>query len=177
MTENTLYTNGTGTGEAQGVLTGATLGPTGTATHAFVAGDLSKLIGYLGAGYNVMGETGFLMANKSKWYAKGLTSNYFAFVPTPVGGPNAGYGGTIGEPGFFGYPAFVSDDMPANDTTGNKSVVYGNWTQYAVIEKPGMMIQRNPYVEMGNGIVHIYANIFRGGAVLQGEGFYYMVEG
>jgi HK97 family phage major capsid protein len=177
VTENTLYTNGTGTGEAQGALTGATVANTGTASHAFIAGDLAALVGYLGAGYNVMGETGFLMNNVSKWYAKGLTSNYFAFIPTPSAGPNAGYGGTIGEPGFFGYPAYVSDDMPAHTSTGNKSVLYGNWTLYGLLEKPGMMVQRNPYIEMNKGLIHIYANIFRGGAVLQSEAFYYMTEG
>ena len=175
--ENTLYTNGTGTGEAQGALTGATAGNTGTASHAFVAGDLSALVGQLGAGYNVMGETGFLMTNATKFYAKGLTSNYFAFVPTPQGGPNVGTAGPFGEPGFFGYPAFVSDDMPVHTTTGNKSVLYGNWTLYGLLEKPGMMIQRNPYIEMNKGLIHIYANIFRGGAVLQSEAFYYMTEG
>ena len=125
---------------------------------------MTQLIGKLGAGYNVPGETGFLMANASKWYFKSVSSsNYFAFIPTPSGGD------------FFGYQAFISDDMPAIAAT-NKALLFGNFNLYGVVEKPGMLVQRNPYLYMANGQVGLFANIFRGGAVLQSEAFYYMTQ-
>jgi HK97 family phage major capsid protein len=174
VTENTMYTTGTGTNEAQGVLTGASAGNTTATTLVLAPGDLTALIGKLGGGYNVMGETGFLMANATKWYLKGLqTTGFFAFINTPNNGPSTNASGPVGEPGFLGYPAFLSDDMPAYGAVGAKAIVYGNWMFYAVGQRPGMMVQRNPYLLMRTGQVALFANIFRGGLVLQSEAFYY----
>jgi len=165
VTENTIFTTGTGSSEPQGVLTGATSSSiTSASATAITPAEMTQLIGKLGAGYNVPGETGFLMANASKWYFKSVSSsNYFAFIPTPSGGD------------FFGYQAFISDDMPAIAAT-NKALLFGNFNLYGVVEKPGMLVQRNPYLYMANGQVGLFANIFRGGAVLQSEAFYYMTQ-
>jgi HK97 family phage major capsid protein len=112
----------------------------------------------------VQGEVGFLMKNATKWYLKGVTGNNFNFVATPT------------SPDFFGYPAYVSDDMPAM-TSGLESTVFGNFTYFAVVEKPGMMVQRNPYLYMATGLVGIFANIYRAFDVLQSEAFYVMAQG
>jgi len=124
---------------------------------------MSALIGKLGAGYNVPSECGFLMANATKWYLKGLNqSGPFSFMPTPQGGD------------FFGYPAYISDDMAPYTTESDKPFLFGNFQMYAVVEKPGMIVQRNPYLYMATGQVGIFAAIFRGGGVLQAEAFYYI---
>lgn len=170
ITENTIFTTGSGTGQPQGVYTGATNGNTVTTSAVLVPGDLTALIGQLGAGYNTNGETGFLMQNATNWYLRGTSSsNYFAFMNTPMPGVATGY-----NEGFLGKPAWISDDMDAYTVASSSghSVIYGNWTFYGVAERPGMLIQRNPYLHMDVGQVSLFANIFRGGAVLQSEAFY-----
>jgi HK97 family phage major capsid protein len=182
VTENTIYTTGTGGGEPQGINASgaATAGNTVTTTLVLVPGDLVSLVGQLGAGYNTgSAECGYLMANATKWYAKGLSSsNYFAYIPTPVRSPNAGgpqTSGTFGDEGFNGYPAYISDDMPSYASATNRAVIFGNWNFFGVVEKPGMMVQRNPYLYMANGQIGLFASIYRGGGVLQKEAFYYLV--
>jgi HK97 family phage major capsid protein len=100
----------------------------------------------------------------SKWYLKGLTGYNFQYAPTP--------GGAAQD--FHGFPSYLSDDMASYLTASGKPVLFGNFSYYGMIEKPGMIVQRNPYLFMGTGQVGIYASIFRGGAVLQSEAFYYL---
>lgn len=138
------------------VLNDATAGSAFASATAITVAELARCVGELSNGYAVTGEAGFLMKNGSKWYCKGLTGSAFAFMATPQGGD------------FFGFPCYVSDDMQAM-TAGLKSVVFGNWNYFGVIEKPGMLVQRNPYLYMGNGKVAIFANIYRGYDTLQTE--------
>lgn len=177
VTENTIFTTGTGTSEPQGVLTGSTTGNVVTTSAVLVPQDLTTLIGQLGAGYNVAGQTGFLMKNATKWYLKGTSStNYFAFIQTPNAGPNTFPGGLAGD-GFLGQPAYISDDMHAYTVAANTgfSVLYGNYNYYGIAEKPGLLIQRNPYLYMANGQIGLFATMYRGGSVLQAEAFYHTV--
>ena len=176
VTENTAYTVGTGTNQPLGINTssGATTGNVVTTSAVLVPGDFTALIGLLGAGYNVQGQTGFLMKNATKWYAKGLAStNYFAFINTPNAGPNTFPGGLAGD-GFLGQPAFISDDMDAYTVAASSghSLIYGNFNFYGIVEKPGLLIQRNPYLYMANGQIGLFATMYRGGATLQQEAFY-----
>lgn len=132
------------------VLNDATAGSAFASATAITVAELARCVGELSNGYAVTGEAGFLMKNGSKWYIKGL------------------YTATQRGDEFFGFPAYVSDDMQAM-TAGLKSVVFGNWNYFGVIEKPGMMVQRNPYLYMANGQVGIFASIFRGYDTLQTE--------
>lgn len=162
--ENTIFLTGNGTTQPQGVLTGATSGNVVTTSAVLVPADVSALIGKLGAGYNVQGQTGLVMQNATKWYLKGLPTNAaFAFSPTPND--------------FFGQPVVINDNMSAYTvaSSAGKSMLFGNWNYYGVAEKPGMMVQRNPYLYMATGEIGIFASVFRGGAVLQSEAFYHSV--
>ena len=143
---------------------GATAAPAASSSTTLTAAELARLVGSLTNGYNVLGECGFLMKNATKWYLKGLTGSNFNFIATPAGAD------------FFGYPAYVSDDMAAM-TSGSYSTLFGNFNYFAVVEKPGMLVQRNPYLYMANGLVGIFANIFRAYDVLQSEAFYKMAQG
>lgn len=166
-TENAIFTTGTGTSQPEGVVTGATVANTTATTDVILPSELTALVGYLGGGYNVSGECAFLMNNTTKWYLKGQGgTSYapFAYVPTPQGGD------------FLGYPAIVDDDVVVYTTASAKCVVFGNMTYYAVVEKPGMIVQRNPYLYQATGQIGIFASIFRGGGVLQSEAFYYLTN-
>lgn len=128
-------------------------GITTAAAAAITIPELASLVGSLNGGYNTNGEVGFLMKNATEWYLKGVFgTNYYSFD------------------GLFGKPVFQSDDMAAVAAT-NKAVLFGNFNFFGVAEKPGMMVQRNPYLYMANGQVGIFASIFRGYGVLQAEAF------
>jgi HK97 family phage major capsid protein len=166
-TENTIFTTGTGTSQPEGIVTGATVANTTATTDVILPSELAALIGYLGGGYNVPSESAMLMANATKWYLKGsggTSAVPFAFVQTPQDGD------------FFGYKAVVNDDLEPYTTASAKCIVFGNMTYYAVAEKPGMIVQRNPYLYQATGQIGIFASIFRGGGVLQSEAFYYLTN-
>jgi len=166
-TENTIFTTGTGTSQPEGIVTGATVANTTATTDIILPSELSALIGFLGGGYNVPSESAMLMANKTKWYLKGsggTSAVPFAYVQTPQDGD------------FFGYKAVVNDDLDPYTTASAKCVIFGNMTYYAVAEKPGMVVQRNPYLYQATGQIGIFASIFRGGGVLQSEAFYYLTN-
>ena len=166
-TENTIFTTGTGTAQPEGIVTGATVANTTATTDIILPSELSALIGYLGGGYNVPSESAMLMANVTKWYLKGsggTSAVPFAYVQTPQDGD------------FFGYKAVIDDDLEPYTTASAKCIVFGNFSYYAVVEKPGMVVQRNPYLYMATGQIGIFASIFRGGGVLQSEAFYYLTN-
>ena len=75
--------------------------------------------------------------------------------------------------GFMNRPVFISDDMDAI-AASKKPVIYGNFRYFGMIERPGMVVQRNPWLYMANGQIGIFASIFRGFNVLQSEAFYYL---
>ena len=128
-------------------------GITTAGAAAITIPELASLVGSLNGGYNVQGQVGFLLKNASLWYLKGVFgTNYYNFD------------------GLFGMPAHISDDMEAVAAT-KKAVAFGNWNYFGVVEKPGMIVQRNPYLYMANGQIGIFASIFRGYAVLQAEAF------
>jgi len=145
-TENTVATTALyASAQASGITTAA--------AAAITIPELVSLVGTLGGGYNVSGQVGFIMRNATEWYLKGVFgTNYCAFD------------------GFFNQPVYRSDDMQAL-AAAQKSVAYGNFNLFGVVEKPGMMVQRNPYLYMANGQVGIFASIFRGYSVLQAEAF------
>lgn len=169
VTENTIFTLGDGSGNPEGVVPGSTAGNTMVTADTITPAEIAELIGKLGAGYNVPSECGFLTNNAAKWYISGLTGTDFAFRPTPSGAANGG------DMSWFGYPAYTSDDVVVYTTHSGKILVFGNFNFYAVVEKPGMLVQRNPYLYMASGQIGLFANIYRGGGVLQSEAFYHMV--
>jgi len=158
-TENNIFTLGSGAGNPQGVLTGATAGTTaGSSLTAVAALDLTYLVGAIPAGYNVPAECGFLMRNVTKWITKSLASLPFPFMNDAE------------VPDFLGYKCYTSDDLPVIGTgSAVGAIIFGNFNYFGVAEKPGILVQRNPYLHMGTGQVDIFCNIYRGSAVLLTE--------
>lgn len=169
-TENEIYTTGSGTSQPEGVVTGASPANTTATTDVILGSELSTLFGFLGAGYAVAPECGVLMNNKTKWYIRGITSSAggFLYQQTPDG--------NMENDSLMGFKVVVNDDIVTYTTASSKCVLFGNFNYYGVVEKPGMIVQRNPYLYMANGQVGIFASIFRGGGVLQSEAFYYLTN-
>jgi HK97 family phage major capsid protein len=149
VTENTLATTA--------ILATSTAGTAAASQTAITIPEIDALIGSLTNGWNVQGEVGFLMKNSTKWYLKGVAQSVY----------NAW--------DFEGYPVYISDDMPAR-TNGLRSTLFANFQAFAVLERPGILVQRNPYLHMGTGEIDFFCNIYRGFAGLQAEATYTMAQ-
>jgi HK97 family phage major capsid protein len=98
---------------------------------------------------------------------RGLTGNPFLFNPTPQG--DAPYGD------LYAKRVLLSDQVPAM-ATGVKSIIAGNWSFYALVERSGLVVSRNPYLYQANGQVGFFVNARWGGDVLQAEAFQYATQ-
>jgi len=103
------------------------------------------------------------MKNSVFGYLMGLTGDNFQLMPTPAGG--LGYQ-------LMGHQVLTSSANAAQ-TSGLKPIVFGNWNFYALVERHGLIISRNPYLYQGNGQIGLFSKIRMGGAVLQAEAFQY----
>ena len=168
-TENAIFTTGDGSGNPEGVVTGATVANTTATTDIILPAELTALFGYLNGGYNVQSECGILMANTTKWYLAGDTGDAWQYHMGPQSDG-------VAMDRLLGYKVTVDDDVVTYTTASAKCVIFGNMNFYAIVEKPGMVVQRNPYLYMANGQVGIFASMFRGGGVLQSEAFYYLTN-
>jgi HK97 family phage major capsid protein len=109
------------------------------------------------------------MENATLWYLKGLSgTNVFLL--------NGDSKSTLLGNDLWGKPVFVSDSMGSFTTTANKSLAYGNWAYYALVERQGMEVSRNPYLYQANGQVGLFSKVRWGGAVLQAEAFQYATQ-
>ena len=160
--ENYYLTTGSGSGEPQGVVDGATSSGITTASKAAItAADLISAMGTLGSAYQ-NANSRLLMSGATKWYLRGITGNNFQFIATPAGGD------------FMGYEALISPDMDAIGTVSGKPIVFGDFSQYAFAERQGLTVSRNPYLYQVNGQVGIFVKQRFGGAVLQTLAFKYL---
>ena len=148
-TENTIAT--------AAILAGATAAIIAASQTALTIAEMERLAGTLGEGYAVQGQTGYMMKRSTKFYLRGV--NLASYQPWD----------------FTGEPVFEAAGMGAM-TTGLYSTLFGNFNYFAVLERPGMLVQRNPYLHMGTGEIDFFATIYRAVAVLQGEAFIKMAQ-
>ena len=170
-TENSIYWNGSGVGEPLGIdaAAGSTYSLTLATADTILPAELSAFVGYLGAGYNVTGECGFVMANATKWYLRGANAaGQFLYQATPDG--------MLSDEKLMGYKVVLNDNVWAYTANSKKIIFFGNWNFYGIVEKPGMIVQRNPYLYMANGQIGLFASIFRGGSTLQKEAIYHLTN-
>jgi HK97 family phage major capsid protein len=161
--ENYYCSIGTGTNEPQGIVTGATAsGITTASATAITAAELIAMMGKVESPYH-NSSSGFLMKGATKFYLQGLTGNPFQFINTPAGGD------------FMSYPAYIAPDM-GGVATGQKSVVFGDFSMYAFAERQGVTLSRNPYLYQASGQVGLFVKQRFGGAVLQTLAFKYLLQ-
>lgn len=167
LTENQYTLAGTGSSQPQGVLYGGTAGLTLDDTNAISAGEIPELMGKLGSSYE--DSAVWTMRNATLWYLKGLaSSSVFVLNQQEKTG--------LVDKVMWGKPVYVSDNMGAYTTTANKSLCFGNWDYYALVERQGMTVTRNPYLYEASGQIGIFSRVRFGGAVLQAEAFQYATQ-
>jgi len=132
---NNLLTIGTGTDEANGIVTASGSGITGsTATGAFTADNLIDLAHSVDGAYVRLGGA-FMMRRTSMGQLRKLKDNsgQYLYVPAPV----------VGAPDqFMGFPIVENPDVPAINTAA-KSVLFGYHGSYHVRQVGGIEVARS----------------------------------
>lgn len=167
LTENQYTLAGTGSSQPQGILYGGTAGLTLDDTNSISAGEIPELMGKLKSPYH--DGAVWTMENATLWYLKGLaSSSVFVLNQADKTGLN--------DYLMWGKPVFVDDNMGSYTTTAHKSLAFGNWDYYALVQRQGMTVTRNPYLYEASGQIGIFSRVRWGGAVLQAEAFQYATQ-
>mgnify|MGYP000866055460 CR=1 FL=1 len=161
--ENTYAIGGNGTTQPQGVLVGGTAGLTLDDTNAIAAAEIPELFYKLKEQY--MPNASWCMEQATMGFLMGLSGNQFQLF-TPPAGPGSPWN-------LWGKPVYPADAMESCTTTKKKCLVIGDWNYYALVERAGLSVQRNPYLYSNTGQVGFFFKYRWGGAVLQAEAFQY----
>lgn len=163
---NNYMINGTGSSQPYGVLARATTSETLASTTGISAANVINIAHKLPSWYaDDSGATGWVMQNSTLGAIRALSTNFFAFQPTPQGGMDS----------LYGKPFAVSDKIAAMSAAA-KSIIYGNWNYYAFVENLGLEISRNPYLYQANYQTALFTTIRWGGDVTQSEAFVYGIN-
>ena len=163
LTENAIFLVGSGTGQPQGAVIGATKGKDAAANNAIAAGEVMDLYFSLTSPYR--DGAVFCMHGDVEAHIRSLTGSPWLFLGTPQGSMDS----------LIGKRVFNSGVM---DTIGSskKTILFGNWEYYALVERQGLVVQRNPYLYQATGQVGLFATVRTGGKVLQSEAFKYLQQ-
>jgi HK97 family phage major capsid protein len=144
VTEEVGFIAGTGAGQPTGVLSSATAGPTFAGVAAITSDELLDVYYALGRQYRL--GASWLFADgtaKALRKLKNATTGDYMWAP----GLNANQPDTL-----LGRPVNVSDNVPAM-LTGNKSVLFGDFSYYWIADRQQTVIQRLNELYAVNGQV------------------------
>lgn len=146
--EATKFTTGSGTGEPQGLITGATTTTATITTNAFAIGDLYKLEGAVPPRFRPRAQ---IIANRAIWnvvrqFDTAGGAGLWVYLPAGLDN-NVPRGGNLGVQ-VLGYPAnedsAMSSTVPA--VTGNKVMVMGDFRYYIIVDRVGLDIEVIPHL-------------------------------
>jgi len=164
--ENDAHLVGTGTAEPYGVYAGGTAALSSDFATTIGAGEIPELWSKLPEPYEL--EAVWLMRKATYWnQIRSLTGNPFQFNDTPAAG------GGPGSWSLLGAPVYMSDQNPPF-TTAQKAICVANFRFYAVVERRGFRMSRNPYLYQASGQIGLFTSFRQGGSVLQAEAFQYL---
>ncbi len=146
--EERYFTTGTGTGQAQGIVTASTLGVTTVAVAAVTLDEVINLIYSVKAPYRMNSK---LMMNSTVELAlrklKDTAGQYLWQPSLQVGTPNT----------FDGYPIIINEKM-AGLGTGNKFMLFGDFKYYEIGDRGQMEIKRLDELYSATGEVGFRVN-------------------
>lgn len=166
QTEAYYVAIGSGTNQHQGIFVGGTTdGLTFDSSGNITPDEIYELFMKLKTGYQ--SNASWLMDNDTWRYLITLRdSNDWAFRVADMatlntqGGPQAGT--------LYGHPVFLQDDIPVR-AASTTVIMVGDPSYYALIERQGLQVSRNPYLYQANGQVGFFNTFRQGGAVLVSE--------
>lgn len=127
---NQHFTNGTGTAQPRGIVTGASLGKTGTTgqTTTVIYEDLVDLEHSVDPAYRRAPGVGFMMNDSSVKVIRKIkdTNGRPIFVPGYEQGTPGGAPATL-----LGRPLYINQDVPSMAANA-KSILFGNFRNYKV---------------------------------------------
>jgi len=163
LMENQYCIAGTGSSQPKGLLTGGTAAITAASTTAITAAELISLYHALPEPYTTNpNEVVFMTRNATLGALRALaSSSVFTFNLQPQGDQGAQQ--------LYGHKVAVSGYMEAA-TTGKKSLLVTNLAAgYIMIERAGMVMQRNPYLLQATGQVALFSTMRFGGTTTVAE--------
>ena len=163
LMENQYCIAGTGSSQPKGLLTGGTAAITAASTTAITAAELISLYHALPEPYTTNpSEVVFITRNGTLGALRALaSSSVFTFNLQPQGDQGAQQ--------LYGHKVAVSGYMQA-PTTGLKSLLVTNLAAgYIMIERAGMVMQRNPYLLQATGQVALFSTMRFGGTTTVAE--------
>lgn len=138
--EETAFTTGTGTGQPKGILTAATTTVATAGVGAYAVGDVYNLQAQVPARWRSKGSFVMNIANinRTRQFDTAGGSSFWA---------NLGQG----QPErLLGAPVYESSSMVGTVTTGSKIAVYGDFSQYAIVDRIGMSVMYDPMIKGAN---------------------------
>ncbi len=139
--EATAFATGNGSGKPKGILTAATTLVDTVGTAAFAAADVYALKSAVPARWRSRGS--WLMNDTiislARQFDAARGANFW--VDMNDDHPEK----------LVGRPLYESSDMPSALTAGTKIAVYGDFSQYAIVDRIGMSLHYNPMLMGPNG--------------------------
>lgn len=144
--EANAFTNGSGTGQPQGILTGATTTVSTAASGTFSVGDLYTLEQAVGPRFRPRMQ---LVASRGIWNRVrqfDTAGGAGLWVYLPAGLDNqVPRGGNLGVQ-VLGYPASEDSAMPGVITAGTQIMVAGDFRYYLIVDRVGLDIEVIPHL-------------------------------
>lgn len=164
--EEEYFTNGTGTSQPAGILTGGTLGKTTAGATAVTLDEVLDLIYSLKAGYRMNAK---LVMNSSTELAirklKDSNGQYLWQPSIQAGTPNL----------FDGKQILINEKMPSIGT-GNKFMAFGDLKYFTIADRAGIEIKRLDELYAGNGQVGWRVSKRFDSKVIQSEAIKFMAN-
>lgn len=173
LTENQYISTGTGSAQPQGIVVGADtddIYDIGTDAE-MSSSDVASVYTSLTEPYRVNDEAAWLVhGNIEAQHIGRVSANKPELGEALLGMTRDPADGGVLR--LAGFRMFTDSNIatPALGTT-TFSGVFGNMRFYALVERSGLVVTRNPWLYMANGQVGIFAKARWGGAVLQDEAF------
>lgn len=159
--ENAAFTTGTGTGQPEGVVTGAGVGKTTAGATAITADEIIDLYHSLG----------YLYRNNAKWMMNDATLAYIRKLKDSTGQYLWQPGMANGQPDtILGRPVITNNSMATIAATA-KTVLFGDFSYYWIAQRAGFSVDRNPWLYMSTGQVAFFARERIDGRVMLAEAF------
>lgn len=167
VAETTGFITGSGNGRPWGVTIDTSISEVNSGSNGdFDTDDLIDLLYGLKGVYQNNATWGFNRVTMRK-IRKLKLNNEYVWAPTDTY-PNNVTSGAAGT--LLGRPYAIFPEMQDSGTTGNVSVIVGDYRRgYIIVDRLSVQVLRDPYTQAGTGVVRFWARKRVGGQARIGE--------
>lgn len=138
---NQHFTTGTGSGQPDGIVTGATTGKTAAGSSAITLNEIIDLMHSVDPAYRGNPNVGFMLNDAVIQYVRKIRDDFGGSgLGRPIWEPSV----QVGLPStILGVPYYVNQDMANSVATGNTTMLFGDfYSGYVVRQVKGMNLVR-----------------------------------